>query len=650
MQRISRFTISYTFDQSILKIGGFALRSRHGEMRDLGKLFLIILFISLFLYPSARATSGSGKGRIPTYTVSPALQQVNLNQSDQLEVGISGGQPNTKYAFNITVTKPDQASFAVAEYTLITDSNGSGTGGIPYPSGFRAGNAAPATDTVGIFEVRVDQSLPKYRFGVAASSFTVTSNLSLNILAPTSGTYANRGSNVSLIVLVDDVNGNPDSNASVNATLPGQQGAISIPESQQFGTFASTYRIRWSDPSGLWNINYRAIDASGNLGVASIPVNITGAALSIQALSVSDGAGQIRNTFYNNETVNFSLKAAYLDGSRVTSGAASIKVVDPNGRVVVTLALVYNPQIVAYQTPTGFGLNQTTLLGTWTATVSPDTLSDGFGNTGPVTSVSFQFSVAATPTALGNSQNPPQTIGTFSYLPILLLGAVAVAPIVLLKRRGGVNKDDDLDLLIQQAGLAEFVLIEGDKQTGKSTAVELITHRTVEKGGNAILLTFENSPADVRTRMTQFGVDWNEFDERGGLEIIDCSNLSESLNLGFVRSKLLNTFDSKSEPKAVFIDSLDLLYEELEDKEVQDLVLGLRAEVKTRNGTLYATATPGNVPYPALTGLENAAGMVLQAEKGSQLPLSSVTLKIKKIPERSKLSSEKMLAIGQSKS
>lgn len=625
--------------------------SRRRESRNLGKLFMIILFISLFFYPSARATSGSGRGRIPTYTISPEFLEVNLNQTDQLAVTLSGGLSITKYVFNITVTKPDQVSYAIARYTVTTDANGSGMGEVSYPFGFHAGNTPPATELVGIYEVRVDQILPKYRYGVAASSFNVTSSLSLNILSPTVGTYVDRGTNISLIVLVDDAKGDPDSNVSVIASLPGEQGTIGIPRSQQSGIFASTYRIKWNDPGGLWNVTYRATDTSGNLGAALIGVNITAAALSIQAFGVYDSAGQSRNTFYNNETVNFRVQAAYPEGSKVASGAASIELVDPNGKVVVSLALVYIPKITAYQTLTGFWLNQTSLLGSWTAIVSVDSLGDGFGNVGPATTVSFQFIVAATPipTSLGNngnSQNPPQSFERFNFLPIALLGVLLAPPIALLKRKGWFDREYDVDLLIRQAGSTGFTLIEGGKQSGKSTAVDIIAGRTIEAGGNAILLTFEKAPAEVRTRMTQLGIDWNKFEEKGNLQIIDCSDISKSLNLGFVRSKLLNALGGKREPKAVFIDSLDLLYDELEEKQVQDMLIALQTEVKSTKGILYSTATPGNFPRSGLTRLENIAGFVLQAGKSSQSPVLTMNLRIKKAPPGSALTPEKALVIG----
>jgi len=287
------------------------------------------------------------------------------------------------------------------------------------------------------------------------------------------------------------------------------------------------------------------------------------------------------------------------------------------------------------------------MLGTWSAIVSAGNLGDGFGNVGPITSVSLQFNVVLTPTAYGNIQSPPQRFGTFDFLPIALLGAFVVVPVALMKRRERVDKKDDLDVLIQHGGSAGFTLIEGDKQTGKSTVVELIAGRTVECGGNATVLTFENSPADVRARMLQLGMDSSGFEEKGDLQIIDCSNVSESLNLGFVRSKLLNAFDGKIQRKAVFIDSFDLLYGELEEKEVQDLIAGLAAEVKSRNAQLYATATPGSLPQSALTNLENSAGMVLRAEKSHQIPVSTIILRIKKTPKGSILTSEGSLLIGK---
>ncbi len=438
------------------------------------------------------ASSGNGKGqRIPTYTVGPAFSQFNLNQTVEVNVSLAGGLANTRYAFNVTVTKPDKVSNSYAANAITTDGNGNGVGELSYPASFHGSNVTSATDQVGTYEIRVDQTLPRYRYGVAASSFTITSNLLLSILEPTVGSFIERGSNVSLAVLVEDINGKPQSNVNVSALLPGQQCTIEISQSQQSDIYLGSYQVKWNDPGGLWNIEYTATDASGNKGEASAAVNITATDLSIQKLNAFDVSGQSRLTFYNNETVNFQVEAFYTDGSTPGSGAASVGIIDPAGRLEVTLALIFDPQIDAYRTLTGYPLNQTTMLGTWTAIIYTDGLGDGLGNQGPLAPVSLEFNVAPAPAAYGNSQNPIQRPDSFSFLPFALMGVLGIVPVAAWKWKGRVGKRDDLDLLIQEAETAEFTLVEGDKQTGKSTAGYMIACRSVEKGQKVVLLSFE---------------------------------------------------------------------------------------------------------------------------------------------------------------
>ncbi len=601
------------------------------------------------LYPFSRAIAGGGEGQeIPTYTISPSFREVNVNQTVRLTVSLTGGQQNTRYEFNVTVTKPDKTSTARADYTLITDASGSGSGIVDYPIGFSHGNIAPATDQVGTYAIGIDQYVPRIRNGVATSSFVVTSTLSLNVVSPAFGMTFQRGMEVSLGVLVRDFNGNPYTDANVSASLPGNKGAIGIPRGQQSGSFTIFYNIKWSDPVGVWVIDYVASDLAGNRGKASVGVYLTATTLAVQQLKVLDASGQARSSFYNNDSLSFRVQANYPDGSQVTSGAASLEIVSPSGKIVLTLAMVYDPKSNAYLTLTGFQLNQSLALGTWTAIVSANGLGDGFGNEGPISPTSIQFFVSSSPNSYGNSgnsQNPSHEFGTTNFLSIALLGAVAAVPIAVLKRRERAKKDGDLEVLIKVASSAAFTLIEGEKQTGKSNSVYQIAAKTSQNGNASVILTFEAPPANVRARMLRLGIDEGELEEKGSLQIIDCSNVSESLNLDFIRSQLLNAFNGKNQSWSVFIDSLDLLLTDMEENEVQDLLGGLRKEVKSRNGVLYSTITSSSFPRSFLSKIENDYGLVLRAEKNSGAQAMSATLRVIGASGESSLIVGKLLSI-----
>ncbi len=621
------------------------------EQRTIGEILLIVLTVSLLLYPFSRAIAGAGEGQeIPTYTISPSYREINLNQTVRLTVSLTGGQQNTRYEFNVTVTKPDQTSTATAHYALITDGSGSGTGTVDYPLGFSHSNAAPTTDQVGTYGIGIDQYVPRIRNGVAASSFVVTSTLYLSVVSPAFGMTFQRGSDVNLGVFVRDFNGNPYTDANVSASLPGNQGAIGIPRGQQSGSFTISYRTRWSDPVGVWVIDYVATDLRGNRGQASVGVNLTATTLAVQQLKVLDASGLARSSFYSNDTLRFRVQAGYPDGSQVTSGAASLEVVNPAGKIVLTLAMVYDPQSNAYLTLTGFQLNQSVALGTWTAVVSTNVLGDGFGNEGPTSPATIQFYVSSSPNSFGNSgngQNPSHEFGTTNFLSIALLGAVGAVPIAVLKRRKRSKKDGDIDLLISEASSAAFTLIEGEKQTGKSNSIYQIAAKTAQNGNASLILTFETPPTDVRARMLQLGINEGELEEKSSLQIIDCSNVSESLNLVFIRSQLLNAFNGKNQSTSVFIDSLDLLFTDMEGDEVQELLEGLRNEVKSRGGVIYATITSSSFTRTFLSNIENDSGLILQAERNPGGQAMSMTLRVMRVSEGSKLFVGRLLSVPE---
>ncbi len=621
--------------------------------RTIGEILLVIFVVSVFFYSFSEAIADRGGQRIPTYAVSPSMGEINLNETVQLSVSLTGAQQSALYEFNVTITKPDQTSIASAKYTLITNSSGSGIVTVDYPRGFSYVSGTPATDQVGTYAVGVDQSMPRIRNGVAASSFIVTSTLIISVISPASGMTFQRGSNVSLGVLVSDFNGNPHPDASVSASLPYQQGAIQIPKGQPQGSFTTSYRLQWSDPVGPWIIDYYATDLVGNRGEALVGVNVTSASLALQQLKVLDSSGQARSSFYNNETLSFRIEAQYPDGSQVTSGAASLEVENPAGKIVLTLAMVYDPQSNAYLTLTGFQLNQSLAQGTWTAIVSTNDLGDGFGNNGPLSPIAIQFYVSSRPNSFGNSGgglNPTYGFGTTNFLSFALLGMVGVVPIAVLKGRVRSRKSGDVDVLIKEASSAAFTLIEGEKQTGKSHSIYQIAAKTAQDGNASLILTFENPPSEVRARMIQLRIDEAELEEKGNLEIIDCSNLSESLNLNFIRTKLLDAFNGKRDSMTVFIDSLDLLLSDMEPEDVGDLLKGLRTEVKSRSAVLYATITNSGFSPSLLSNIENDYHFVLRAEKNSGNRPMPTTLRVIRAYEGGKLAVGRFLSIPRAAS
>lgn len=589
------------------------------------KGILLTIIVTILISSSAFAKGGG----IPTYRIYPAVQDINLNQSLQISISLSGGQANTLIDFTVTVTKPDRTSTATAQYTLVTNDSGSAMGTLSYPTSFSNGSASRATDQTGAYQIRVDQNLPSFRYGVASSSFGVTSTLFISIVSPTAGTTYQRGSNVSIAALVTDVNGNPYSLANVSASVPGQESMIPLLPNSQPGSYSASYSVKWSDPTGLWTINYLAADTSGNRGEVLLSTNITSSPVILRQITILDATDLPRSSFYDNETVKFQIAAAYPDASPVTSGAASIRLIDPTGRIVITLAAVYVPTLNRYVTVTGYRFTPTSDSGSWTAIVSTNALDDGFGNRGPTTPVSIQFQVTSLPGSTGSNQITPMSYGEASFLPVAALGIGAVVPVVAWKRKER-NQFSDIDLLVRLSQSAGFTLVEGEKQTGKSTALYRAIERRAQEKNRSLLLTFELPPGQVRTRMSQLGIDAGNLEEDGTLRIIDCSNVSQSIDLDFIRSELLKAIDGTGQSFAVFIDSLNLLFDDLDEVEVEGLLTGLFADLKQRRGELYATLTYNPNPQLLRSTLESRSGLLLQAEGNSQTKDGITILKVMK--------------------
>ncbi len=106
--------------------------------------------------------------------------------------------------------------------------------------------------------------------------------------------------------------------------------------------------------------------------------NVQPATMSIPALNSS------KSTYQRTETLTFSFQPAYPSGQIANTGLALLRLTRPD-RNNITLTTSYNSTsqtfVATYKTTT---TNQT---GTWTASLSSYGFDDGFGNTGPTTTL-----------------------------------------------------------------------------------------------------------------------------------------------------------------------------------------------------------------------------------------------------------------------
>ncbi len=555
-----------------------------------------------------------------------------------ITVTLGGGKASTLYEFTVTVTGPDQISTATAQYKLTTDSNGSGKGTLNYPTDFTNGIASPRTNETGKYQIQVNQNLPYSTGVVASSAFSVTSVLLLNIVSPAAGTVYLKGSNASLNVIVSDINRNPYTLANVNASLPNAGGLITLQRGEAMASYSASYLIKWSDPTGMWSVDYLAIDSLGNRGEASVTVKITTGTIIVQRLTAVDTEGNPRSSFYNNELVGFQITASYPDGSQLSAAGASIQIVDPDGKLVVTLAAIYESSLNRLVSISGFQLNSSHKVGMWTAVIPSSGVDDGFANTGPSTPLLIQFAVMSTvvpsyPNSSPGINSSQLTLASAaSLIPATLVGITALVPVVAFKRKESKKRDDDTEDIVKLAHEAGFALVEGRSQTGKSTTLYSAIGGHASHSEASLLLTFETPPEEVRSQMSQSGINAESLEERGLLRIVDCSNLSESIDLSFIRRKLVRALGKGSQSCAILIDSLNLLFDDLEEEEVEDLIAGLTTEALSRNGALYASITFNGFSKALMSNLEGKARLVLVTDGRTQNEAQNILLRIKKQP------------------
>jgi len=137
----------------------------------------------------------------------------------------------------------------------------------------------------------------------------------------------------------------------------------------------------WKIPKGATLDNY-LVTVTGKT-TAKSPADAQGfivmaASMSISALTSS------KNSYQRTETMKFSFTASYPDGQYANTGTALVVLTNTGGNSV-SLTAVYDSVAQRFNaTYKTFPSNQT---GTWTASLGPNGFDDGFGNTGPSSSL-----------------------------------------------------------------------------------------------------------------------------------------------------------------------------------------------------------------------------------------------------------------------
>ena len=328
-----------------------------------------VLFLSL-PYP----TRVGAVGESFTLSVQPGwiVEGSPTGVNSILSVSNAQFTPPTTYTFNWTVTDPSGKSTSLTNTTLSTSSSWSQS--THYPSNFPSGSL----NSVGNYTITVAEILPSLNASVARTRFETGLTNSpafsrITVVTITGSGYAPSDTvTISLVQGTTPVTGFPVSKTASST------GLVSL----SWPTFPNT-------TLGLYNVSL-----TGTLTPPKAPRD-TQLFVLYPTNTAVNAIRTIPGTLSRSQAIQFKFNATYLNGVLVTSGLASLQLVEPGGLTSHTISASYNNSQRAFTASYSTNLSSTT--GVWAAIMSQMALDDGYGNTGPLSSVTSYFTVQTAP-------------------------------------------------------------------------------------------------------------------------------------------------------------------------------------------------------------------------------------------------------------
>ena len=534
-------------------------------------------------------------------TISPSVT-VSLGSTITMTLAVSGGTRNSAYTVIFDVVKPNGTGSATVPRTITTDNRGNGAvTQFYYDPSFTAVSGTVATDVGGVYNVYVNQTSPTNIGTVATGTFTVSSKLNVVISEPVQGNVLQRGQTATIIATVTALSG-PDNAATVHTSSP-LNAPLTLQQTSP-GVYTYNYLVSASDPIGTWTIVVQASDNIGNSGMSS-PVNITIAKndLIIDSLVAYNSKGDPSTSFSPGDTIHAFFRIKYSIGtSYLTSGQYAVGLRNPSGTLIANLTAAYDTSRFGFYTSTGYPVSTFDPGGTWTLAVSPNSINDGSGNTGPDLVTSVPLQVVTSP---------------LSYWPFVAAGIVAVLGGIVTVKRFDTSLEGFQHLEQMMGGplpRGASILLLGDAGSGKTILSYQLLHDELESGRLCALLSYDAFPEDVQARMTEFGWDIISHLRKGRLKIIDCYSGLAGQGEGAIKDPSdltelniqITSFIAKAKggPVTVVLDSLTPIFNGVDEKQAINFIQTLGAKVKKTGGLFIATASRGAIPDDAAAKLK----------------------------------------------
>ena len=542
-------------------------------------------------------------------TINPSVP-VSLGSTITMTLTVSGGTRNSAYIVMFDVVKPNGTGSATVPKTVTTDNRGNGavTQFYPDPS-FTTSTGTVATDVGGVYNVYVNQTSPTNIGTVVTGTFTVSSKLNVVISEPVQGNVVQRGQTATIIATVTALSG-PDNAATVYTNSP-LNAPLTLQQTSP-GVYTYNYLVSSSDPIGTWTIVVQASDNIGNSGMSS-PVNITIAKndLIVDSLVAYNSKGDPSTSFSPGDTIHAFFRIKYSIGtSYLTSGQYAVGLRNPSGSLIANLTAAYDTSRFGFYTSTGYPVSAFDPSGTWILAVSPNSINDGSGNTGPDLVTSVPLQVVTSP---------------LSYWPFVVAGIVAVLGGIVTVRRFDTSLEGFQHLEQMMGGplpRGASILLLGDAGSGKTILSYQLLHDELESGRLCALLSYDAFPEDVQARMTEFGWDIISHLRKGRLKIIDCYSGLAGQGEGAIKDPSdltelniqITAFIAKAKggPVTVVLDSLTPIFNGVDDKQAVNFIQTLGAKVKKTGGLFIETASKGAIPDDAVAKLRTMADGVFE--------------------------------------
>src|SRR5256884_4074042 len=444
---------------------------------------------------------------------------------------------------------------------------------------------------------------------VATGTFTVSSKLNVVISEPVQGNVLQGVQTATMIATVTALSG-PDNAATVYTSSP-LNAPLTLQQTSP-GVYTYNYLVSSSDPIGTWTIVVQASDNIGNSGMSS-PVDITIAKndLIIDSLVAYNSKGDPSTSFSPGDTIHAFFRIKYSIGtSYLTSGQYAVGLRNPSGMLIANLTAAYDTSRFGFYTSTGYPVSTFDPGGTWTLAVSPNSINDGSGNTGPDLVTSVPLQVVTSP---------------LSYWPFVVAGIVAVLGGIVTVKRFDTSLEGFQHLEQMMGGplpRGASILLLGDAGSGKTILSYQLLHDELESGRPCALLSYDAFPEDVQGRMSEFGWDIISHLRKGRLKIIDCYSGLAGQGEGALRDPSdltelniqVTSFITKAKnaPVTLILDSLTPIFNGVEAKQAINFLQTVGAKVKKTGGLFILTASRGAIPEDSIAKIKSIVDGVIE--------------------------------------